>query len=145
MKTLAVTVWRSYLFGGLLLMAFILATEPVHATEFSCSSGDVTCLIAAINSANGMPGDHIINLEPGSYTLQAVDNGFVNGLPVISSSIRIQGSAEDPPTVIERDPNAPEFRIFEVSADGELSLVGVKSKEVLVSSWRRCNVYLIVG
>ena len=54
------------------------AIKPVHAAEFFCSSGDVSCLIDAINSANGMPGEHIINLEPGSYTLQTIDNGRVS-------------------------------------------------------------------
>jgi hypothetical protein len=76
--------------------------QVTEAAEFFCFSGDVTCLIAAINNANGMPGAHVINLEPGSYTLQTIDNGQsvnANGLPVIRSSIRIHGSADDLPTV----------------------------------------------
>jgi hypothetical protein len=92
----------------------------------------VGCLIAKINEANGLPGQHTINLEPGSYTLQTIDNGpplDANGLPVISGSIRIQATAEDLPTVIERDPNAPAFRIFEVSANGVLHLDGNYSPE----------------
>ena len=40
-------------------------------------------------------------------------------------SILIQASADDPPTVIERDPGAQGFRIFHVSVGGELSLEGV--------------------
>jgi hypothetical protein len=104
-----------------------LLTPPItllDAAEFWCPADDVTCLIAAINEANAMPGEHTINLEPGSYTLQTVDNGL-NGLPVISGSIRIQATAEDVPTTIERDVNAPSFRIFEISAAGELTLVGL--------------------
>src|SRR5687768_2204181 len=100
--------------------------KAAHAAEFFCSSGDVTCLIDAINSANGMPGEHTINLEPGSYTLQTINNGqgsSANGLPVITSSIQIRATADDLPTVIERDPNASAFRIFQVS--GELTLAGV--------------------
>jgi hypothetical protein len=92
--------------------------KAADAAEFFCASGNVTCLIAAINEANGMPGEHVINLEPGSYTLQIIDNGSEfqgNGLPVIMSSIRIQASAEDLPTVIERDLNAPQFRVFAVT------------------------------
>jgi len=106
----------------------ILATlESVDAADFSCSSGNVTCLIASINDANGMPGEHVINLEPGIYTVQAEDNATdgANGLPSISRSIRIQASADDPPTVIERDPAAPFFRIFHVSVGGELVLDGL--------------------
>src|SRR5262245_20425860 len=116
MRKLAVSdvnVRRSYSFGILLVIAFIVATGPVLAAEFFCSSGNVTCLIAKINNANGMPGQHTINLEPGSYTLQTVDNGqgnSANGLPVISGSIRIEATADDLPTVIERDLNAPQFR-----------------------------------
>jgi hypothetical protein len=139
---MAANTWLSYLSASLRLVVstvFIVATfEYVYAADFSCPSimsagsampiGDVTCLIDKINDANGMPGVHTINLGPGIYTLQAVDNGDIfneNGLPVITSSIRIQASADDPPTVIERDPNAPAFRIFEVSVGGELSLEGV--------------------
>ena len=75
---MAVNRWLSYLLVSLQLVAsivLILGTlESVHAAEFFCPSGDVTCLIAAINNANGMPGEHVINLEPGSYTLQTIDN-----------------------------------------------------------------------
>ena len=106
----------------------LAAVQLAEATEFFCASGDVTCLIAAINEANETPGEHVVNLEPGIYTLQVVDNGTLsnpNGLPVISGSIRIQPTAEDIPTIIERDPNGPSFRIFEVSVEGKLSLEGV--------------------
>ena|GEM_PF-1950084 len=123
MKRLALTavdMWRSYLFVNLQVVvsiALILGIlESVHAAE--CSSGDVTCLIAKINGANAIPGEHVIILDPGIYTLQIA-------LPVITGSIRIQASSDDPPTVIERDPGAPGFRIFTVSAGGELTLEGL--------------------
>jgi hypothetical protein len=132
MKKLAlmgVNTWRSHLLVGLAAsIVLILGTlESVHATDFFCPSGDVSCLIADIKGANGMPGQHVINLAPGIYTLQAVDNmtDGANGLPSITGSILIQASADDPPTVIERDPGAQFFRIFHVSAGGELSLEGV--------------------
>jgi hypothetical protein len=114
MKKLALTV----------ALLGLWAIKAVHAADFSCQSGDVTCLIAAINEANAMPGEHTINLEPGSYTLQRIDNG-VNGLPVISGSIKIQATTEELPTVIERDPNAPAFRFFQVPVGGKLTLAGV--------------------
>ena len=109
-------------------ITLILGTlEPISAADFFCASGNVTCLIAAINSANGMAGNHTINLEPGIYRLQTVDNTTdgANGLPSIKRSIQIQASVDDPPTVIERDPAAQSFRIFHVSVGGELSLEGV--------------------
>ena len=111
--------------SAILIAALLVPLTRIDAAEFFCSSGDVTCLIAAINEANGIPGEHVINLEPGSYTLQTVDNGaFVlrNGLPVIRGSIIIQATAEDLPTVIERDPNAPVFRIFKLSAENCISM-----------------------
>src|SRR5262249_33805939 len=135
---IAVNLLWSHLILGLQVATAIVfipwALEPVHAADFSCPPimppgsampiGDVECLIDAINSANGMTGKHIINLEPGIYTLQVAFFGG-NMLPVITSSIRIQPSAEDSPTVIERDPGAPPFRIFEVSIGGELTLDGL--------------------
>jgi hypothetical protein len=130
-KKLALVAVKMWLFGSVLEIILVIPVtlKVVHAAEFFCYSGDVNCLIDSINSANGLPEEqHIINLESGSYTLQTVDNGefgVPNGLPVITSSIRIQGSSNDLPTVIERDLNAPPFRIFEVSADGELTLDGI--------------------
>ena len=101
--------------------------SAAYAAQFFCPAGNVTCLIAAITQANAMPGEHIITLAPGTYTLQAVNNvtDDANGLPSITSSILIQASSENPPTIIERDPAAPGFRIFHISAGGELSLEGV--------------------
>ncbi len=101
--------------------------SAVYAAQFFCPAGNVTCLIAAITQANATPGEHIITLAPGTYTLQAVNNvtDGLNGLPSITSSILIQASSENPPTIIERDPAAPLFRIFHVSAGGELSLESV--------------------
>ena len=87
----AVNTWLSYSLASLWAVTsivFILgALESVHAADFFCPSGNVTCLIAAINNANGMPGEHAINLEPGIYTLQMVDNmtDGPNGLPSITA------------------------------------------------------------
>ncbi len=129
---MALNAWLSYLpvcLQAATSLVFVLGVlEPVRAAEFFCASGNVTCLIAAINNANGRPGDHVISLEPGIYTLQAVDNTTdgANGLPSIMRSIHIQASADDPPTVIERDPAATtSFRIFHISTGGNLTLSGL--------------------
>ena len=80
MKKLALMVvnrWASYLLPSLQLVVSVVligTLESVDAADFFCASGNVTCLIAAINDANAMPGEHIINLKPGSYTIQAIDN-----------------------------------------------------------------------
>jgi hypothetical protein len=107
------------------VMSLIALVAPrMYAAEYSCTSGDVTCLIASINTANETAGENIITLEPGNYTLQAIDND-ANGLPLIRRHVRIQSSADDPATVIERDIAAPIFRILHVATDGELVLNGV--------------------
>jgi hypothetical protein len=109
---------------SLLLIFVVDANKSAEAAKFFCSSGDVTCLIAAINAANGKPGKHIINLDPGIYTIQAPSDRF-NGLPSISGSIRIKAISDTDPTVIERDPDALPFRIFQVALGGELVLDGL--------------------
>src|SRR5262245_16063308 len=65
------------------------ALESIHAAEFFCSSGNVTCLIAAINAANQNGQQNTINLEEGTYTLTMADNETdgPNGLPSITGRI----------------------------------------------------------
>lgn len=112
---------------GVRVLAFILLLAPgihINAAEFSCSSGNVTCLIASINQANTLPGQHVINLDPGTYTLQAIDNEQ-NGLPIIRSALQITAVDDELPTVIERDAAAPVFRIFSVAPGAELILQGI--------------------
>ena len=71
-----VNTWASLI--SLRLAASIVvilgALESVEAAEFFCSSGNVTCLIAAINEANTRAGADTINLDPGTYTLTSVDH-----------------------------------------------------------------------
>jgi hypothetical protein len=106
----------------------LCATGPVHAAEFFCSSGNVTCLIAAINDANQNGEENTINLAAGTYTLTSIDNGTTffnaNGLPVITSVMIINGESAET-TIIERDPGAPNFRILAVDASGRLTLNGL--------------------
>jgi hypothetical protein len=114
-------VWEVVVLTLIILWPF----KSMYAAEFFCPSGNVTCLIAAINEANGMLGEHVINLEPGIYTLQQAIGNVVfggTGLPSITGSIRIHPSAENSPTIIERDLNAAFFRILQISSGGELIL-----------------------
>src|SRR5262245_58291463 len=96
------------------------------AAQFSCSGGDVACLITSINSANQTNGQHTIRLGPGVYTLTAVDN-TVNGkttLPIITGSIRIPATSDTEPTAIENNTGggASAARMFFVSNGGNLTL-----------------------
>jgi hypothetical protein len=106
----------------LLLFAFVLP-HPLHAAEFFCSSGDASCLIAAVNSANDTPEEDTITLGPGIYTLTTVDNDTdgANGLPSIRSTVTLRGAGADR-TVVERDGAAPFFRLVHIGATGRLIL-----------------------
>ena len=110
-------------FALTVMLLGLWAIKTVHAAEFFCS--DVTCLIASINAANALSGEHTIFLEPGTYTLTTVDNNTddPNGLPSITGKISIRQN--DLLATIERDPNAPPFRLFHVAPSGDLSLYGL--------------------
>jgi hypothetical protein len=87
-------VFMKSLLGLALAATSVFYTFEANAAQFSCSGGDVTCLITSINSANQRGGKHTITLEPGVYTLTAVDN-TVSGnttLPVIRGNIRIRAA-----------------------------------------------------
>jgi hypothetical protein len=114
---------------ALIVSLFLLvSTIPAQSAVFNIPSGNVTALIAAINAANTNGEENTINLEPGTYTLTAIDNGVIdsnsNGLPVITGMVNINGN-DAPSTVIERDPAAPLFRIFSIASGGKLSVNGV--------------------
>ena len=105
------------------------AIGPVYAAEFFCSSGDVTCLIAAINTANQNGQENRINLQAGAYTLTTADNGVppdVNGLPLIIGKMTIRGQGSSLTTIEGEvafpDPNFSPFRIFKIEPTGVLTL-----------------------
>jgi Right handed beta helix region len=114
------------------------AIKSAHAAEFFCSadpsgSGDVSCLIASINDANQTSEEDTINLAAGTYTLTSIDNSpglpsSHNGLPRIVSAMIINGESAET-TIIERDPGAPLFRIFDVTDSGKLILNGLTMRE----------------
>src|SRR5918992_1069248 len=122
-----------------ILLIAVLCMKIVHAAEFFCISGDVTCLIVSINKANQNGEDNTINLEAGEYTLTSGDNrdefsGSANGLPIIAGRMTIQGP-EGIGATIERDPAAPEFRLFQVAEGGTLKLswLGIRNGTLLRS------------
>jgi len=112
-----------------LLIGALGLAQPLRAAEFTCASGDVTCLIDAINQANANGKANRITLRRGTYTLTVVDNGDpfqfdTNGLPVITSTLTITGTGAAT-TVIERAASAPDFRLVHVAAAGTLTLRGL--------------------
>ena len=112
----------------LVSLFLLLSTIQSYAEVFNIPSGNVTALVAAINAANANGEENTINLEPGTYTLTAIDNGVIdsnsNGLPIITGIISING-IDALATFIERDPAAPIFRIFSISSSGKLSVDGL--------------------
>jgi hypothetical protein len=108
------------------MVYFLLPVHPVQAADFPCPSGDVACLIAAINTANTNGEENTIALEAGTYTLPDIDNvtDGPNGLPSITSTLTITGvDAPTTETVIEggRAVSAA-FRSFHVAPTGRLTL-----------------------
>jgi hypothetical protein len=98
----------------------------VEATRLAlhCAGGDVSCLIAAIRAANENPDPDTILLDAGVFNLTVAENesdSGANGLPVITTPMRIQGSAPTE-TFIQRDSAGTPFRILEVGASGNLTL-----------------------
>jgi hypothetical protein len=109
-------------------LAFMLPAF-VEAANFNVAAGDVygpQGLVAAINAANQNGGKNTINLEPGIYTLNVVDNDTdgPNGLPSVQSNLTISGAGADV-TVIERLLGAPSFRLIHIAASGSLDLTGL--------------------
>jgi hypothetical protein len=105
---------------------FLLSISVCAAAVFNCSSGDVACLINAINAANANAEADTISLESGVYTITAAaetnDDG-PNGLPSITTAITIVGDR----SLIRRDPtfgqfDGPELRIFHVGETGNLTI-----------------------
>src|SRR5262245_60058831 len=100
--------------------------QAVQAATLHGGGGDVGCLLAVINQANGNGQKNTIRLEAGSYTLTNIDNSTDggNGLPSITSTLRIEGAGADM-TTITRTSDAPQFRLMHVAANGDLTLEGV--------------------
>jgi hypothetical protein len=110
---------RSMLRMWTLLAITLTLTPLLWAAVISCPSGDVACLITALET----PGTTTIQLEAGTYTLTAVHHNTVGstGLPDIVGAIDILGTGIEA-TIIARDPGAPPFRIFVVDTPGHLTL-----------------------
>src|SRR5262245_46956187 len=70
--------WVACLLGKLAvvgaMIVFLADLGSVQAAVFQCPSGDVACLIASINTANGNGENDTITLEAGRYILTTIDN-----------------------------------------------------------------------
>jgi hypothetical protein len=115
------TVKLRALTAAAVLTAGIIAALPAAAqadvVSVPCSE---SALVAAINTANALPGSDTINLAAGcTYGLTSAHGGAGNGLPVITSVIELVGT----PNIITRSGGV--FRIAEVSSTGNFTLTRV--------------------
>ncbi len=88
-------------------------------TVFTVGAGDVSTLIADINTANSNGQSNVINLTASTYNLTTVNNFWygANGLPAISSNLTVHGNGA---TIQRASSGAPYFRLFYVSGGLEL-------------------------
>jgi hypothetical protein len=115
------------LFAMTFLITLLTSSISAYCAVFNIASDDVQGLIAAINAANANGEENTINLEPGTYTLTAVDNGvaeLATGVPVITSVMTITGVGAES-TMLERDSSVPAFRILRIGLTGRVTIVGV--------------------
>jgi hypothetical protein len=123
---LAPTIRLSMIFVVVALPFMFVFPFCAFSAHFHIPSGNVTALIAAINTANTNGEDDVIRLQPGIYNVQSADNGTDDrtwtGLPAISTNITIRGE-RDLTTIIQREENASMyFRILRIEASGRLTL-----------------------
>lgn len=113
--------------AGVLLAA--VAATPSAADTYTIVPCSTTALRAALTAANAADGGDLV-LAPGcTYTLSdAVADE--DGLPQITAPITVAGAG----TTIDRVASAPAFRIFDVAAEGDLTLSAVTVSGGSVSS-----------
>jgi hypothetical protein len=109
---------------GAMAASVAISAQAGATTISNVACGDVygpAGLVAAINAANA-GGGGTINLAGGcTYTLTlSTPNNHSNGLPVVTSTITINGSGSS--IARSQAPSTPGFRIFEVDAPGNLTL-----------------------
>ena len=112
--------------GTLMLCAAVvwLPAHAVEAADFTCTGGDVPCLIAAINASNANTEMNTIHLDASTYSLTAAEaNNEANGFPVIVGQVAISGVTADA-TIIELATSLTVccFRTFSVATTGRLVL-----------------------
>ena len=98
------------------------------AVPFNIPPGDVDALIEAINTANSRDGDDIINLGVGTYILTQKTSEWsgANGLPLITSNIKIIGTSNPDDTIINvSEDGYGDMRVFAICRGATVSLQGL--------------------
>ena len=92
-------------------LVLLVVAASVDAAVFQCGSGDVDCLIAAVNAANSNGEDNTIRLAAGIYPIggTAGVNGLsVSLLPSVSGKLTIVGAGSSA-TILEAVPVTLQF------------------------------------
>jgi len=107
----------------IMLGLLAVVPRPARAEVFQCAAGDVACVISAIRVANENGEKNTIRLASGTYSLLAIDNDTngPNGLPSITSTLRIQGAGAAT-TVLT---SSVKLRLIHVGSSGRLTLTGI--------------------
>lgn len=101
--------------GGTLV---IIPAPNTVVCDHDIPASDTTTLISSITTANGSGSPTTICLaDDSTYTL-TTENNILNGLPIITGDITIEGNN----AIITRDVNAPDFHFFEVVTGAKLTL-----------------------
>ena len=107
---------------GSLVIGLLGFTATVEGRTFKCTSGDVTCLLAAIDAANGSTREHRVVLAAGVYTIDAPSRPELapTGIALTGMlTIRGAGAAD---TIIQRTAGSTSFGLIRVLGTGRLTL-----------------------
>jgi hypothetical protein len=100
----------------------LLTSSASDAAVFNCGSGDVACLVAAIEAANNNGQENTIRLAAGEYNLVTLGNGLA--LPQVTGILTVDGAGADATFVQCDSPGT--FgqcgQIFNVGSSGQLTL-----------------------
>jgi hypothetical protein len=103
----------------------VACASTSEAADFACPSGDVGCLIAAIESSNANGEVNTIALEAGNYTTVDPHNiapdGF-NALPSVTSTLTIRGATDGATSIRALGCRPAGCRAFHVGEGGTLVL-----------------------
>jgi len=124
----SMTYARWYKFACL-VFAVLTVPASINAAVFHVGAGDSGGLLEAIRKANRTNEPNEIILTPSTYTLDQASGSTdgPNGLPTVTGALTIRSgmSSTTDRAIIERRLGRSNFRIFHVSRNAALTLIGI--------------------
>lgn len=116
--------------AGVAIIVDTTALEVPPVDDGNCTLGEAIRAAntdTAIDACPAGSGDDTIILPAGNYDLTLTDDGGINntGLPYVTSNITIQGDGAASTVIRRTASDSTPFRLFYVSADGNLTLEGM--------------------